>query len=66
MTEENQKKLYERFKKLSVDGKDDIQREHAKEYAAQILKSYPKFETKTETHIIKAELKPKPKSKEKE
>ncbi len=52
MTEANQKKLYEDFKKNSVEGKTDIQRKHCKEEAAIILKSFPQFEIK---------VKPKPK-----
>ena len=44
MTKENQKVMYEHFKKLSVEGKTDIQRKHCKGYAADILKSFPDFE----------------------
>ncbi len=46
MTEENQKKLYENFKKLSVEGVDDKQRTECGKYAAEILKSFPQFEVK--------------------
>ncbi len=46
MTEENQKKLYLNFKKLSVEGKDNKQRTECARYAAEILKSFPQFETK--------------------
>ena len=46
MTKENQKILYENFKRLSVEGTTDIQRKHCKEYAAEILKSFPDFEKK--------------------
>ena len=46
MTETEQKRLYEHFKKLSKDGKDNIQRENCKKYATQILDSFPQFEVK--------------------
>ncbi len=48
MTKENQKILYDNFKRLSVEGSTDIQRKHNKEYAADILKSFPDFEKKSE------------------
>ncbi len=48
MTEENQKKLYENFKKLSVEGKDTKQRTECARYAKQILDSFPQFEKKVE------------------
>ena len=46
MTEENQKKLYLNFKKLSKEGKDSKQRTECGKYAAEILKSFPQFEVK--------------------
>ena len=46
MTEENQKKLYLNFKRLSVEGKDSKQRTECGKYAAEILKSFPQFEAK--------------------
>ena len=54
--EENQRKLYNHFKKLSVEGKTDAQREKCAGYAAEILKSFPQFEKKVE---VKIEVKPK-------
>ena len=50
MTKENQKILYENFKRLSVEGDTDIKRKHCKEYAAEILKSFPEFEKKEEVN----------------
>ena len=46
MTEENQKKLYLNFKRLSVEGVDDKQRTECGKYAAEILNSFPQFEVK--------------------
>ena len=46
MTEINQKKLYENFKRLSKEGKDNKQRTECGKYAAEILKSFPQFEVK--------------------
>ncbi len=48
MTRDNQKKLYDNFVRLSKDGKDDIQKENCKKYAAEILKSFPDFAKKEE------------------
>ena len=45
MSEQEQKRLYEHFKKLAVNGKTDIERENAKKYGAEILKSFPQFES---------------------
>ena len=62
MTEANQKKLYEDFKKNAVEGKTAIQREHCKIEAAIILKSFPQFEVKEKPKTaaqIKAEEKEK-------
>ncbi len=44
MTEENQKKLYKNFKRLSVKGVDEKQRTECGKYAAEILKSFPQFD----------------------
>lgn len=60
MTKENQKILYEHFKKLSVEGNDNLTRERAKKAAEEILKSFPEFEKKVEKKV-----EDKPKSKEK-
>ena len=46
--EENQKKLYDHFIDLSVNGKDEIQRNHGLEYAKEILKNFPQFAKKKE------------------
>ena len=46
MSEIEQKRLYEHFKKLSVEGKDSKQRTECGKYAAEILKSFPQFEKK--------------------
>ena len=51
MTEENQKKLYEHYKKLSVEGETPKQRTECGRYAKEILNSFPQFE------IIKVEEK---------
>lgn len=56
--EENQRKLYNHFKKLSVEGKTDAQREKCAGYAAEILKSFPQFEKKVEKSVeVKVEVK---------
>ena len=44
MSKENQKKLYENFKKLSEEGKTEKQRVECGKYADEILQSYPEFE----------------------
>ena len=62
MTEKNQKKLYENFKRLSKEGKDEKQRTECGKYAAEILKSFPQFEKKEE---VKKEINSKEKVKEK-
>ncbi len=49
MTEENQKKLYLNFKRLSKEGVNDKQRKECGRYAKEILKSFPQFEKKEET-----------------
>ncbi len=59
MTEENQKKLYENFKKLSVEGVDEKQRTECKKYAKQILDSFPDFEKKVKEKPISKEVKEK-------
>ena len=46
MTEENQKKLYDHYKKIAIDGKTDKIRKNAKERAEILLKDYPQFEKK--------------------
>ena len=51
MTEQEQKRLYEHFKKLAVNGETDIQREKAKKNADEILNSFPKFESAPEKEI---------------
>ena len=48
MTEENQKKLYLNFKKLSKEGATPKQRTECGKYAEEILKSFPQFEVKKE------------------
>ena len=56
MTEENQKKLYLHFKRLSKEGVDPKQRKECGRYATNILKSFPQFnvkEKKTESKEVK-------------
>ena len=52
--EKEQKRLYEHFKKLSVDGVDTKQRTECKRYAKEILKSFPHFEKKENPKSDKA------------
>ena len=58
---ENQKILYENFKKQAEIHKDPIVREKCKKAAAEILKSFPDFGKKAEEKPEEV----KPKSKEK-
>ena len=44
--EKEQKRLYEHFMKLSVEGVTTKQRTECLRYAKEILKSFPQFETK--------------------
>ena len=59
MTEENQKKLYLNFKRLSVEGVNDKQRTECARYAKQILDSFPQFEKKEEKKTDSKEVKEK-------
>ena len=60
MTEENQKVMYDHFLRLSKEGTTDIQRAHCKQYAADILKSFPQFKESKKPEVPK-ETKPKEK-----
>ena len=44
MTEFNQRILYKHYLYLSINGKDDIQKNNHKKYAKEISKSFPPFE----------------------
>ena len=57
MTEENQKKLYLNFKKLSEIGDTPKQRTECGKYAKEILDSFPQFEKKEEKKIDSKEVK---------
>jgi len=52
MTKENQKKLYEHFKKLSEQGHSLIHL-NAKKHAEEILKSFPEFEVSKKEEVKK-------------
>ncbi|HEB47116.1 MAG TPA: hypothetical protein ENI22_01465 [Candidatus Pacearchaeota archaeon] len=58
--EENQKKLYDHYMDLSVNGKDDIQKANCLKYAKDILKSFPQFEKKAEEKPAEEEKAPEP------
>ncbi len=58
MTEINQKKLYDNFKRLSKEGKDSKQRTECARYAKQILDSFPHFEKPVKEEKPAKETKP--------
>ena len=47
MTEENQKKLYDHYVKLAIEGTTEKIRENAKKRAEILLKDYPQFKKKS-------------------
>ena len=58
MTEANQKILYENFKRLSVEGKEEKQRVECGKYAKEILGSFPHFEKPVKEEKPAKETKP--------
>lgn len=62
MTEENQKKLYENFKKEAEENNSPIVKEKCRIAAADILKSFPDFE---KTEPVKPETAAEKKAREK-
>lgn len=65
MAEKEQKRLYEHFEKLAIDGETDIIRANAKKYAKDILDSgFAHFKNKPiSKEEVKEEFKPKAKVK---
>ncbi len=59
MSEVNQKKLYEHYKKVEKDGITDIIRANAKKHKEDILKSFPKFKVEPKEKVEPQETKPK-------